>query len=106
MRKVILAGLGVLIFVLTFIGWMENVTFATTEKKTVTIVDERGKHIKIRCPVERIVVLCPTAQEIICAFGDGDKIVGHCSLYNFPSYYEGKTCSSKQPFKTKCRVIT
>ena len=105
MRKVILAGLGVLIFVLTFIGWMENVTFATTEKKTVTIVGERGKHIKIRCPVERIVVLCPTAQEIICAFGDGDKIVGHCSLYSFPSYIKGKPVVASSPSRPNVELL-
>jgi len=105
MKKVILAGLGVLIPVLTFIGWMENVTFATTEKKTVTIVDEREKHIKIHCPAERIVTLCPTAQEIICAFDDGDKIAGHCSLYNFPSYIKGKPVVASSPSRPNVELL-
>jgi len=108
MKKVILAGLGVLILVLTFGGWIGNVTStfaATSEKKTVTIVDERGKHIKIRCPVERIVVLCPTAQEIICAFGEGDKIVGHCSLYNFPSYMRRKPVIASSPSRPNIELL-
>jgi len=108
MKKLILAGLGVCLLALTLAGWTGNVTStfaATLEKKTVTIVDERGKHIKICCPVERIVTLCPTAQEIVCAFGDGDKIVGHCSLYNFPSYIREKPVVADSPSRPNIELL-
>lgn len=106
MKKVILAGLGVCLLALALVGWIGNVAFAATpQKKTVTIIDIRGKSVKVSCPVERIITLCPTAQEVICAFGDGDKIVGHCSLYNFPSYMRGKTVVASSPSRPNVELL-
>ena len=108
MKKLILAGLGVCLLALTLGGWTGNATstFAVaSEKKTVTIIDHREKYVEVSCPVERIVILCPTAQEIVCAFGDGDKIVGHCSLYNFPSYMRKKPVVADSPSRPNIELL-
>jgi len=108
MKKLILAGLGVCLLALTLGGWTGNATstFAVaSEKKTVTIIDHREKYVEVSCPVERIVILCPTAQEIVCAFGDGDKIVGHCSLYNFPFYMREKPVVASSPSRPNIELL-
>jgi iron complex transport system substrate-binding protein len=57
------------------------------EPETVTIVDGTGKYVEIALPVERIISIAEgRSSELICAFGDVDKIVGRDSLSTFPSY--------------------
>ena len=53
--------------------------------KEVTIIDQTGKHVEISVPVERIVSINSGMSALICAFGDGDKIVGRDSYSTFPS---------------------
>jgi len=108
MKRIILAGLAICLLTSTLGRWTGNVTStfaATPEKKTVTIIDERGKYVEVSCPVEKIVILSPTDQEIVCAFGDGDKIVGHCSLYNFPSYMKEKPVIASSPSRPNIELL-
>ena len=107
MKKLILSGLVVLLLIPLLVGCGKETTTTPppTTEKTVTIIDYRGKYVEVLCPVERIVALCPTAQETICAFGDGDKIVGHCSLYKFPSYMEEKPVVADNPGKPNLEIL-
>jgi len=56
-----------------------------TAGKEVTIIDKTGKYVEISVPVERIVSINSGMSALICAFGDGDKIVGRDSYSTFPS---------------------
>jgi len=62
----------------------EKAPVATAGKK-VTIIDQTGRYVEISLPVERIVSINSGMSALICAFGDGDKIVGRDSYSTFPS---------------------
>ncbi len=57
-----------------------------TAGQGITIIDQTGRHVEISVPVERIVSINSGMSALICAFGDGDKIVGRDSYSTFPSY--------------------
>ena len=87
MKKAILGGLALCLFTLTLIGWIGKiacVSAATQGKRTVTIIDEMGRYVEVPSPLKRIACLVPAVAEVICAFGDGDKIVARSNDCNFP----------------------
>lgn len=63
----------------------EKPPVATTGRE-VTIIDYTGRYMEITVPIERIVSLNSGMSALICAFGDGDKIVGCNQFSTFPSY--------------------
>lgn len=103
--RMILAGAFACVLLLSLLGVGVVAAPVSEENETVTIVDHRGEYVEVPCPAERIVVLCPTAQETICAFGGGDKIVGHCSLYDFPSYMTETTVVADSPGRPNIEIL-
>ncbi|MFC1919036.1 ABC transporter substrate-binding protein [Chloroflexota bacterium] len=53
--------------------------------REITIIDYTGRYVEVPAPVERIVSLNSGMSTLICAFGDGDKIVGRDERSSFPS---------------------
>jgi len=95
MKKSILVSLAACFLTLTFVGWTGKITSAfaaTQEKRTVTIVDEKGKYVEVPCPVERIVVIPSGLAKIVYALGAEDRIVGVGQNCTFPPALEDKQC--------------
>lgn len=65
----------------------EKAPVATTGQE-ITIIDQTGRYVGISVPVERIISINSGMSALICAFGDGDKIVGRDSYSTFPSYMQ------------------
>jgi iron complex transport system substrate-binding protein len=72
---------------------------------TITIVDGKGQSVEVPVPVERIVSISSRASEIICALGDGDKIVGRDSYSFFPPSIENVTVVAESSYKPNIELI-
>jgi iron complex transport system substrate-binding protein len=86
MRKFIPIGIALCLLLPILPGCgFEEAPIATAGKE-VTIIDKTGSYVEFSVPVERIVSINSGMSALICAFGDGDKIVGRDSYSTFPSY--------------------
>jgi len=85
MKRLILANIAVCLLLSTMIGCKVNEALVSSEKETVTIIDKTGRYVEIPCPVERIISLNSGMSALICAFDEGDKIVGRDCFSTFPS---------------------
>ena len=97
MRRLILAILVLCLIILPVLGCAEqigspaNTSAITLKKEMVTIIDEAERHVDVPYQPERIVCLVPSVAEVICAFGESDKIVARSYECNFPPLLEDKT---------------
>ena len=86
MRKIILAGLAICVLLSMMAGCGTPTPPLSATGETVTIIDFDGRYMEIPVPVEHIVSINSGMSALICAFGDGDKIVGRDSYSTFPTY--------------------
>jgi iron complex transport system substrate-binding protein len=73
--------------------------------KTVTIVDGTGQSVNVSLPVDRIVCISSRASEIVCALGDGDKIVGRDSYSFFPTSLEDVPVVAESSYNPDVELI-
>ncbi len=57
----------------------------------ITVTDALGHEVKLTAPAERIVILTAAECEIVCALGEGDRIIGRGSYCDFPAEILDKT---------------
>ncbi len=89
-----MAGIVICLSLLFLVGSVGGAPLQS-ETKTVTVVDGDSEHVEVTCPVERIICYTSGSCELICAFGDEDKIVGRCGNAIYPSLLEEKTVVGK-----------
>jgi len=85
MKRLVLVSLAVCFLLSTLAGCARKEA-PGPEKETVTIIDKTGRYVEVPRPVKRIVSLNSGMSALICAFGEGDKIVGRNCSSTFPSY--------------------
>ncbi|MCX8176273.1 MAG: ABC transporter substrate-binding protein, partial [Candidatus Bathyarchaeota archaeon] len=62
----------------------------TSQPKTVTVVDDLGRNVTVKYPVERIVSLASSISEVICAIGYEEGLVGVDAHSTFPPILKEK----------------
>ncbi|MBT9151521.1 MAG: High-affinity heme uptake system protein IsdE [candidate division WS2 bacterium] len=75
--RVISAGL----VLLTFIS--VSLAYANTQR-SVVIIDDIGRKVRVNLPVQRIVSIAPSATEIVFALGAQNLLVGRTDFCNYP----------------------
>ncbi|MDD5659637.1 MAG: ABC transporter substrate-binding protein [Actinomycetota bacterium] len=80
----------IFVFVPTFfllgLSGCQNTNSRETEiSDTITILDGKSRVVELKLPIDNIVSLSSGITSLICAFGDGDKIIGRDSYSTFPS---------------------
>ncbi|MGQ9512909.1 ABC transporter substrate-binding protein [Thermodesulfitimonas sp.] len=58
--------------------------------KKITVKDSMGRTVRVPCPPQRIVEVNGDVAELICAFGDADKIVGASSYTLEDKFFTGR----------------
>ena len=97
MKGLTLVGLLICLLASALVGCGEhtespvNPPTAVSERETVTIFDEEGRHVEVPYQPERIACLVPSVAEVICALGDGHRIVARSYECSFPPLLEDRT---------------
>lgn len=87
MRKTITALLSILaiIVIISIVVTSFPTLTTTTQKTTITVVDDRGKAVAVTSyPPQRIVSIAPANTEILFALGLDDRIVGVTRFCDYP----------------------
>lgn len=73
-------------------AYAQSATYSSAEPRSFReVVDELGRTIRIRQPVQRIVSLAPSLTETIYALGLQDRLVGDTDDCDYPSDAQKKT---------------
>ncbi|MEW6573432.1 MAG: stalk domain-containing protein [Bacillota bacterium] len=63
---------------------------ASAPPKRISIKDSQGRTVRVLCPPQRIVSVSSDVTELICAFGEKDRIVGVADTADFPPLVKDK----------------
>jgi len=80
----ILAGVGILACIMTWLIVTSRVRILPPEKILITITDDLGREVTIEKIPQRIISLSPSNTEILFALGLGDRVVGVTNVCNYP----------------------
>ena len=68
--------------------------------KRITIKDSMGRTVRVPCPPQRVVEVNGDVAELLCAFGDADKIVGASSYTLEDKFFAGRLKKAKDVGKS------
>lgn len=68
----------ILIFVFIILG------FISSAQATISVIDDKGRIVKLNNPANRIISLAPHITESLFAAGAGDKIIGAVAYSDYP----------------------
>ncbi|MHB8279620.1 MAG: ABC transporter substrate-binding protein [Candidatus Humimicrobiaceae bacterium] len=77
----------------------------TAASNNITILDGKSRVVELNLPVQKIVSLSSGMSALICAFGDGNKIVGRDSYSTFPAMMPGIDEVGKSSAKPNIELI-
>lgn len=97
MRRSALVGLVMCLLALVLVACTEQAESPASppttipEKETIIIIDEEERQVEVQYRPGRIACLVPSVAEVICALGDGHRIVARSYECSFPPLLEDRT---------------
>ncbi|MHB1335614.1 MAG: ABC transporter substrate-binding protein [Candidatus Humimicrobiaceae bacterium] len=93
------------VFLFSSSSCQNTVLKKTAASNNITILDGKGRVVELNLPVQKIVSLSSGMSALICAFGDGDKIVARDSYSTFPAKMQGIDEVGKSSAKPNIELI-
>ncbi|MHB1274525.1 MAG: ABC transporter substrate-binding protein [Candidatus Humimicrobiaceae bacterium] len=93
------------VFLFSSSSCQNTVLKKTAASNNITILDGKGRVVELNLPVQKIVSLSSGMSALICAFGDGDKIVARDSYSTFPAKMLGIDEVGKSSAKPNIELI-
>lgn len=93
------------VFLFSSSSCQNTVLKKTAALNNIIILDGKGRVVELNLPVQKIVSLSSGMSALICAFGDGNKIVGRDSYSTFPAMMQGIDEVGKSSAKPNIELI-